>query len=402
MALWSIAALSFFVGYQLTSSWFRANRPKRKQRLWSQVHGISVLTKRRKQACSVVLTICATLSLIAMLAIIARAASLGFSILAISGARNIVAAGGGGILLIILQIYKYALLIVLFLNFSSKDSVNIKLLVIHTLIVCSFDLLLGSRSSLVNGFAFPFLIGYHIFNKPIQLNKLIIPVTILAIVISPLYRSLTRDTYFAKNKGKTSQEILADNLNAIPQMLFGGYEISSLDASMDIIKKYDESETRFYGSTLAASLAAPIPRSFWPTKPYGGASTMFTETYYPTHYGEARSELLTSYTGELYMNFGTFGVAIGYLVFGSLSSSLYCIIFIRARPPSRINGLLYSVIVMRSFNLLRGDSFNFISQTITNLLPLIIAYSIYIVAYACIKKYGNYYTGPDLKCRIHY
>jgi len=386
VVLWLTGTAAFFGAYRLSSRYTSIDLVSKINPLENEEVG-----GKRRQVFSWLLIICAILSFAAVTSMVSRGSSLGLSILQISGTRNLVIADGGGPLLGLSQVYKYALLIVLFHTFGTPNP-RFLALVPHALLVCALDLLLGARSALIYGLILPALMGYHIFHRPIALKKLIVPGLLIIVLISPVYRSVTRDVYFAKNKEKDTQEILVNNLQNIPQMIFGGFEVSSLDASIDVLDKYSSTDIVTTDLNPFVGFSAFIPRFVWPEKPYGGASTSFTKAFYPRNYGTVRSELLASFVGEMYMNFGFLGVPLGFGLLGTACGWLYRRVFFSSRWPSRIGVLLYTVVALRLFNLLRGDTFNFMSQLYLNLLALSLALLVYWVINFCFQAVSPRHT----------
>ena len=70
-----------------------------------------------------------------------------------------------------------------------------------------------------------------------------------------------------------------------------------------------------YGETFVAALVAPIPRAIWPEKPTvaGGAETVSAYTGFRFH---GDTSVGVGQVMECYINFGTWGVAVGFFLIG--------------------------------------------------------------------------------------
>jgi hypothetical protein len=152
-------------------------------------------------------------------------------------------------------------------------------------------------------------------------------------------------------------------------MLFGGNEISALDGTVDIVKTYGNGIPFLDGKTVIESPLALVPRSIYgEDKPYGGASTIYTQRLYASNYGKERSELLSSAVGEAYMNYSLLGVLPFFIAIGSLVAGAYHLAFRNNVPRSPELLLFYSLFMARFLAYLRGDLFGFVGQSFNILL----------------------------------
>lgn len=80
-----------------------------------------------------------------------------------------------------------------------------------------------------------------------------------------------------------------------------------------LIQKVPEELSWRYGSTIAAYVVAPIPRSLWPTKPLISAGPIIGQQIYKQRraYGLSASGIPPGFFGEMYWNFGTAGILLG-------------------------------------------------------------------------------------------
>jgi hypothetical protein len=81
------------------------------------------------------------------------------------------------------------------------------------------------------------------------------------------------------------------------------------------VSQLSESQTYAYGETLSQALLALVPRVFWPEKPVFGGSGNLVREYTGFRFSEGTS-VGVGQVLEFYINFGTLGVVMGFLVFG--------------------------------------------------------------------------------------
>jgi oligosaccharide repeat unit polymerase len=108
-----------------------------------------------------------------------------------------------------------------------------------------------------------------------------------------------------------------------------------------------------------------IPGNSFPT---GGA--LYSSTFFPQAYATGTS-LSPSLPGELYMNFGTYGIAAGMLVFGVLLAMLE---WYRRRNVGSVGALvIYSFSVLPMALIVRGDFTSMAGYFLAALVPLWVA-----------------------------
>jgi hypothetical protein len=81
------------------------------------------------------------------------------------------------------------------------------------------------------------------------------------------------------------------------------------------VSQLHESQTYAYGETLRQALLALVPRVLWPEKPVFGGSGNLVREYTGFRFSEGTS-VGVGQVLEFYINFGTVGVVVGFLVFG--------------------------------------------------------------------------------------
>ena len=315
------------------------------------------------------------LSVLALFLITRNAAAQGLTFAQISGQKNVALANGAGPLLTLMLSYQGAVLLVFFRRVK-QGTVAIRRFIPHILVACAFDLAVGTRSGVIFSLIIPIMLAQHYLNSRIDLKKLFLPLVVIMLLLVPIYRSLTRDVGFERNKSLSSTQVVANNFAGLPKMLFGGFEISALDGTIDVVRTWGKQKSLLGGETIFQSPVALVPRQLYgDSKIKGGASTTYTTTLYPNSGGE----LLTSFVGELFMNGEAPAVVLGFLVTGVILAALTRWTFDRnGAPKSDARLLVYSIIFGRYLALLRGDLFGFMAQTfnmiaVTSILLLVMA-----------------------------
>lgn len=317
------------------------------------------LASRNKRVESALLTVSAILTLGTIYIVTKKGIEVGLKAGTIGAARNLVFSDGGGPLLAALTLFKVCVLLLVFRDFE-YGTFKIKRAWPYLVAATLPDLYVGSRTAVVLTYLIPVMIAYHVFVKPIRFGKLAAFGLAIIVFIVPIYRTLTRDVVYDRNRGYTASELVVRNLTDLPTLLFGGSEITALDGTIDVLRNRD----KWFGLGGETLLQAPLsvaPRAILPDKAYGGASTIFTNQTHPEYYHRERSEALCTYAGELVMNFGWLGVPIGFFLLGVACALL------AAWPKSSgqlspARYLIYVLIMGRVLGLLRGDTFGFFGQ----------------------------------------
>ncbi|MEM7321450.1 MAG: O-antigen polymerase [Actinomycetota bacterium] len=86
-----------------------------------------------------------------------------------------------------------------------------------------------------------------------------------------------------------------------------------------LIQRVPEDLDFRYGSTIAAFVVAPIPRSLWPSKPLISAGPIIGQQIYKQRraFGLSASGIPPGFFGEMYWNFGTAGILLGSPLLGA-------------------------------------------------------------------------------------
>lgn len=155
---------------------------------------------------------------------------------------------------------------------------------------------------------------------------------------------------FREQTASSFSSFLAEQ-GGLLNLFFGGEEISfGKMFSILYLKRGDLSIPPF--QSLAAFLVAPLPRSFFPWKPFG-LSALFTEFYSPERWELTKSESLITGFGDLLWQFGP----IGGCVVAALLSFMWCKLCILAIH-SKYTVIWLPILLWSLYSFLRGDLFN--------------------------------------------
>jgi len=110
---------------------------------------------------------------------------------------------------------------------------------------------------------------------------------------------------------------------------------TTLDSTLPILAKVPGEHEFLYGSTYAAVLALPIPRSIWPSKPGLSGGRIGREFFH------TRAGIPVTGVGEAYWNFHVPGVLLVFALFGMFHRWVACLFVPYARWPAMM--LLYAL-----------------------------------------------------------
>lgn len=96
-------------------------------------------------------------------------------------------------------------------------------------------------------------------------------------------------------------------------------DVNTIKSTVNAFEYFPEHHDYLYGSTFAVLPVTYIPRAWWPNKPEAlGFVMVDIRTSGNVTYTEAVSTI-----GELYANFGVFGIPIGMFIYGLICQGLY-------------------------------------------------------------------------------
>ncbi|HVB42312.1 MAG TPA: O-antigen polymerase [Streptosporangiaceae bacterium] len=233
------------------------------------------------------------------------------------------------------------------------------LLITNILLVLSWFALAG-RKSLLFELIFGIALLRHYLHRPIRGR-------LLAVALIPVLIGISFAFYFKLYGFNTrtiatqySQQPLAEAV--IDPLLNRSYQF---DAATVILAKTKSVSDYKLGGTFSDLLWFYIPRQWWPGKPVS-FSYSFAAEYFP-----AAPDRTSAYTpgmvGELYLNFGIPGVAVGFYVFGLILRACYEAF---ARRATRLETAMYIVILWRLTQMVEGPITTHIQFVLAESLPI--------------------------------
>lgn len=377
IGIWAMAIASLTAGYVLS----RGSRVHQKyvesRRTPPDEDGIETGEETQPVATR---SICAVLTIALLISVgcmgffARRGASIGIDVYRIAADRNSVIADGAAPILALLQAHKVALVLA-FAYFWGNGLRASTYLYLNAAIAIAFDSVLGQRSATTFLLFFPLLFLYDRLCNRIPLSRLA-TIGLTLLIVLTIYRSATRDIHFRLNQGKSGEEVIADNLANFLPIVLGGYDVSAFDGSADVTNHYIYGkQPLLMGSTFLQGAVAFVPRSFWPSKPTGGASTVYTETIQVGFFSGQKTELTVSFIGELIMNFGVYGIVPAFLLIGFIVGTIGRNMQHHLESNSA-SIAAFSLFFPKFYNLFKGDTYSFVAQTTILLLAWIVVYAV--------------------------
>jgi hypothetical protein len=99
-------------------------------------------------------------------------------------------------------------------------------------------------------------------------------------------------------------------------------DFDAFENGMQVLRAVPDYHDYLYGSTMVAVLYNPVPRILWPDKPSPSPIDILVKTGFGLG-SIPNPNIAVSFIGELYANFGWFGVLLGMAVFGWLSRRIH-------------------------------------------------------------------------------
>ena len=158
---------------------------------------------------------------------------------------------------------------------------------------------------------------------------------------------------------------MLDTQSIVQRVIGGAYFVDVAKTSV-IVDSIPADVNYFYGKTVYPILTAPIPRSYWNEKPTLGTGILVRDKVFhrPDHAG-----IPAGFIGELYMNFGHYGVIIGMFLLGVFMKLVYSLCI---ATTTDFRWRLVNILVLMSamFGLLTTDISYGISHLARYLIPL--------------------------------
>jgi membrane protein implicated in regulation of membrane protease activity len=222
-------------------------------------------------------------------------------------------------------------------------------------LACSIALLPTGRRYWLLYAAAAVVIPYHFYRRAIPVKLIVVALLALVFVLYPvgqLYRTASTSVL---NSGPSQVPGLVQRVASdLSRMTPGEYLDFSLTSAFGRVnyaliltrleETYPQREDYLYGQTYLPAVTSLIPRYFWQDKPTFDYYNQFgrsTGILLPTDTG---TTVLFSSVGELYLNFGPFGLIVGMLLYGLLFKSLYSVVQMSGSSPSAV--LLYGLVFL--------------------------------------------------------
>ena len=187
-------------------------------------------------------------------------------------------------------------------------------------------------------------------------------VTLIGLVLFGSMLALRR----GKSDWRGIQEEVA--VSGLLEATIGGRHFLDLTKTAHIIDGVPRLVDFQHGKTMVTWLVAPIPRSIWPDKPGIGAGDELRRIF-GTYWG---TSVPPGIVGELYLNFGMFGVLVGMLAVGLLLRSIYATLQPRFPNPAFV--LIYALLSTRiGLGMLSASVSGSAIRMLQEMIPLAVA-----------------------------
>lgn len=190
-------------------------------------------------------------------------------------------------------------------------------------------------------------------------------------VAVPFFSFLGQNRDYIKNllNGETGETAGGEGTS-----FWEGLDFANFDFLLYILRVVpDLSQTFTYGTQYLQLITEPIPRVFWPEKPIGPPVVLVDLMQYGNFVG-----LTKSIVGDAWMSFGWAGVILLLLFWGYALQTAYTRMFLKGSP---IAAVFWIALLPYSMQLFRDGGVVSIARfLIFASLPLLLSYSIYVVA----------------------
>lgn len=169
------------------------------------------------------------------------------------------------------------------------------------------------------------------------------------------------------------QSYQGNEFDKVGELVSNSFDINNTsESSMQLLDQFsgaltlrDQYGQFFYGDNYLALITLPIPRSIWEGKPKLGENTRIVATYERPYDKEGR---IVTYIGDVYFNFGYYGVFIApFLISWFLSIWYYKI---NSLPNKNIDTLMYLVFYCALVQVYRDGLTAFILFTVMTHTPI--------------------------------
>ncbi len=255
----------------------------------------------------------------------------------------------------------FPILFLLIYNFHYQ-SLKIKTIFSKIFLITLFflSLILVSPTSLsrfmVAALYIPFIIHFsNLWNKPYRLQFSLLISVFFIFPLLNLFR------YF------NSEEF---NLDIIKHFDFTFLDSGNFDAYQNFARTINQDFITF-GSQLSVVFLFFIPRSIWPSKPYGSGSTLAEIN------GQSFGNISMPYMAEGYVNFGFLGVALFMFILGVILNSLDYKFWNNKTEKSTPFTVYYSMLIGLIFFIMRGDLLSSFTYTVGLTISFIVTLKIF-------------------------
>ncbi len=238
------------------------------------------------------------------------------------------------------------------------------------------------------------LIVSHYSKKTLHLTRLSMSLLVLAILVFPIVQGFRNMQYthyaaetgrfsdklksylllpeYLKNYNLTTGAIRIDpfRIDEFPKEVLDSISerFHGLDSVMVTLAQTPALLPYLHGTTLGSIFYNFIPRALWPDKPTIGLSRFFSYTYWGHSPDSARPvSMAITHVGELFMNFGKWGVLGGMFLLGIFYQSMYRW-FLQNQNKSGI--FIYTFLLVSVLTVERDISFTF--GTLIKRLPFLL------------------------------
>jgi hypothetical protein len=221
---------------------------------------------------------------------------------------------------------------------------------LYTVSAVALSALQGSKVILFV-FTFAMTLVYHVIRRRVSLAQL----ALLAVVFVPalsIYTVYVREyVVLGELRSVEATENWLSLLWLLVTRDFAGnfIQLQALTLIVDRVPDVLEFQN---GRTLLAMLTIAVPSSLFPEK-YLTAPGVFTLSIEPDRWLREGTTLPPGFIGEMYMNFGTIGVAVGLLGFGAAFGWIRRVVKERGRDPVTVT--LYALAVAMMAHYVRGE-----------------------------------------------